>query len=439
MKQIELKVEIPKGSDLNSEVKFPVDKLPAWLQHVVNNYSQIYNTPPEIWAIAFLCGIASASGKRFRLNTGNYSNYPQLWFMIVGTSGTGKSEPLAVAYRPLEKINGERFEKYLLEYEKWEKKGKSGAPPRWHQTLINDTTPEALFSVLGHATNGLTLYRDELSGWFSDIGRYNKSGEVGHYISIYNNKSITINRKLDKPIMIPEPLFNIAGTIQPSILKDVLSHNNAEESGFAQRFLYMYPHFPVRKYQHIDPGKGEIEYYYKFINVLCSFPEETRDLRLSEEAENQYESFFNELEIEREKSDDYWSSVFSKAQIQVLRLALTVKISRYGEVEGTKFDYVESKDMECAISMMRYFIQSLRNLRECMPNMKNSEIIKEIIRSNPEAILTDIAKALGVSKQYVSKIGKGIKVDKLTVDSSENPLPKPRNENLSVNRKKDAI
>lgn len=439
MKQIELKVEIPKGSDLNSEETFPVDKLPAWLQHVVNTHSQIYNTPPEIWAIAFLCGIASASGKRFRLNTGNYSNYPQLWVMIVGTSGTGKSEPLAVAYRPLEKINGERYEKYLLEYEKWEKEGKSGPPPSWHQTLINDTTPEALFSVLGHATNGLTLYRDELSGWFLDIGRYNKSGEVGHYISIYNNKNITINRKQDKPIFIPEPLLSIVGTIQPGVLKDVLTQNNAEQSGFAQRFLYMFPHFPVRKYQRINPGKEEIGYYNSLIKVLCSFPEETRDLRLNEEAENLYESFYNKLEIERAKSDDYWSSVYSKAQIQVLRLALTVKISRHGEVEGTKFDYVEANDMECAILMIRYFIQSLRNLRECMPNMKNSEIIKEILRSSPEASLTDIAKALGVSKQYVSKIGKGIKVDKLTVDSSEIPLPEPRNENITVNRKKDAI
>ncbi|HJE39080.1 MAG TPA: DUF3987 domain-containing protein [Candidatus Amulumruptor caecigallinarius] len=37
--------------------------------------------------------------------------------------------------------------------------------------------------------------RDELSGWLADIGRYGKSGEIQTYLSYWNGKGATIDRK----------------------------------------------------------------------------------------------------------------------------------------------------------------------------------------------------------------------------------------------------
>ena len=42
-------------------------------------------------------------------------------------------------------------------------------------------------------------------------------------------------------------------------------------------------------------------------------------------------------------------------------------------------------------------------------------------------------------KQYASKIGKELKVDKLTVDNSETPLQEPLKDIIDVNHKKDAV
>ena len=156
----------------------------------------------ELWAVAFLTAIATASGKRMYLTVGNYKNYPQLWVIVVGSSGTGKSDAGRVAFRRISEIDTERYIRYQEEYKEWEAEEKQGRPPRWEQMLINDTTPEAMFNALSHAENGLTLNRDELSGWFSDFGRYNKSGEVGHYLSIFDNQTFSINRKKEQPQLI---------------------------------------------------------------------------------------------------------------------------------------------------------------------------------------------------------------------------------------------
>lgn len=435
MKQFKDNVKIPTGSQLSNEVSFPVDLSPHWLQKLINEHSESYGTPPELWATAFLSGISAAAGKKFKLITGNYSNYPQLWLMVIGPSGTGKSDAFRVAFMRLSEINEKRYATYKLAREEWKANEEKGERPHWKQVLVNDTTPEALFATLQFADNGLTLYRDELSGWFSDFGRYNKSGEVGHYLSIFDNNSFSVNRKNDDPLLIPKPLLNIFGTIQPSVLENVLNKNNADQSGFAQRFLYLYPDFPPRKYKKIN-RKPELGRYNEFIDQLT---EGTFDglTELAEDAELAYGEFYDEMEYCKTQSDDFWVSVYSKAQIQVLRLALVVKIARLVDERNT--GYTELKDIQAAIGMQKYFIQSLKKFKEQFGDTKLRlrDIIKNIYKLRPDASPTDIGKIFDVSKQYISRIGQETKVDKLTVDNNENPIQEPISEESTVNHEKD--
>jgi hypothetical protein len=212
MKKMDIIQKIKNGEGVvlpapatEEEVAFPIDLMPEWLQATIREHAESYGTPEELWAAAFLTAIATASGKRMYLTVGNYKNYPQLWVIVVGSSGTGKSDAGRVAFRRISEIDAERYARYQEEYKEWEAEEKQGKPPHWEQMLINDTTPEAMFNALSYADNGLTLNRDELSGWFSDFGRYNKSGEVGHYLSIFDNQTFSINRKKEQPQLIEEP------------------------------------------------------------------------------------------------------------------------------------------------------------------------------------------------------------------------------------------
>lgn len=159
MNKTQLEVEAPEHRN-----EFPIFLLPEWLQKIISEHTESYSSPPELWAIAFLSGLAAAAGKRIYLINGNYKNYPQLWVMVVGSSGAGKSEAFRIAFRRLSEIDTERYIRYQDDFKDWELNVKQGTPPHWNQSLINDTTPEALFNVLAYADKGLTLYRDELSG-----------------------------------------------------------------------------------------------------------------------------------------------------------------------------------------------------------------------------------------------------------------------------------
>jgi hypothetical protein len=415
MIEFQQNIKIPQNAELNSEVSFPIDLLPFWLQEVVGECNISYGTPPELWATAFLCGISAATGKKVSLKNRNYINYPQLWIMVVGQSGTGKSDPLRVAFSPLKKIDEEAYANYRAEYKEWEACGKEGAQPRWKQCLINDTTPEALYGALQHSDSGLTLYRDELSGFFDDIGRYNRSGEIGHYLSIFSNETFSVNRKNDTPLLIKEPFLNIVGTVQPSVLEGIFQKNNAETSGFMQRFLFLFPEFPERKYNPQEVNPDVIQMYNNLINSILNLNEDTTfETTLSPDAEERYKEYYSQCERKRMQGDDFWASVFSKAEIQVLRLALTVKLARLPEKKSA---FVEVEDVECAVEMMEYFIQSLRKFKETIsePRIKTSDLIREIFMENPQANQSEVARMFGVSQQYVNKMAKSVRLHGLVV------------------------
>lgn len=379
---------------------FPIDLLPEWLQSTIRDHAESYGTPEELWAVAFLTAIATASGKRMFLTVGNYKNYPQLWVIVVGSSGTGKSDAGRVAFKRISEIDTERYIQYQEAYKEWEAEEKQGRPPHWEQMLINDTTPEAMFNALSYAENGLTLNRDELSGWFSDFGRYNKSGEVGHYLSIFDNQTFSINRKKEQPQLIEEPFLNIYGTIQPSVLSELLAKNNFEQSGFAQRFMFLYPEFPTRKYKR-GGTTPDPEAFENMINSIESYG--GGEMTLSAEAEDVYEKFYNEMEERRTTANDFWSAVFSKAQIQVLRLALTVKIARLSEEPDTE---VSEMDMVAGVGMMEYFIKSLEKFKVQQREEASTkrDLILKIFAENPEANQTKVAEMVGVSREYVNRV-----------------------------------
>lgn len=420
MKQMSIIERIKSGEGVviptptaQKESTFRIDLLPEWLQSTIREHAESYGTPEELWAVAFLTAIATASGKRMFLTVGNYRNYPQLWIIVVGSSGTGKSDAGRVAFRRLAEIDTEKYIRYQEEYKEWEAEEKQGRPPHWQQMLINDTTPEAMFNALSYADNGLTLNRDELSGWFADFGRYNKSGEVGHYLSIFDNQTFSINRKKEQPQLIEEPLLSIYGTIQPSILSELLTKNNFEQSGFAQRFMFLYPEFKTRKYKR-GATTPDSEIFDNMIASIQSYG--GGEMTLSEAAENVYEQFYNEMEERRSTANDFWSAVLSKAQIQVLRLALTIKIARLPEEPDTE---VAEMDMMAGVGMMDYFINSLEKFKVQQkeePSTKKDLILK-IFKENPEANQTKVAEMVGVSREYVNRVCRS----QFTVHTSTEP------------------
>lgn len=118
--------------------------------------------------------------------------------------------------------------------------------------IVSDVTPEGLYQVLvdkSNAKSGLLLHRDEIKGFFDNMNRYNSSGEISNYLSIYDGTPFPVDRKTLEPQWISNPYLCILGGIQPRAIANAFKPSWADE-GFVQRWLYVYPQvLPEKEYK----------------------------------------------------------------------------------------------------------------------------------------------------------------------------------------------
>ena len=176
-----LKADIQAKSKMmdESETIFPTDGLPQVILDFGQEISEVYGVPIEFPVLSELCAISATIRKKFVVDSGKYKNFGQLWLMFVAPPGVGKTEPVSAAFRPLQKLDNISYEAYQAELCNWRtacsdaKQYKTQEPekPFFKQVLMDDFTPESLYQTMFRNNGAVTLYRDELSGWFADFGR----------------------------------------------------------------------------------------------------------------------------------------------------------------------------------------------------------------------------------------------------------------------------
>lgn len=416
-----LQQELQDNTEQKEEIQnpFPVTSLPEPLQSFVNEISNVYSVPPEFPACAALSATGASIQKKIHLHNGKYTNYPQLWLMLVAPPGIGKSEPLDIAFRKLTEKDKTSYENYSLAMENWKadcisaRKNKTVEPekPVYKQLLINDFTPESLFDTIFKNNNSIALFRDELSGWFSDFGRYNKSGEMGHYLSMFNNADFKINRKTQEPLLISKPFFQVIGSIQPDILSAALKNQHLIENGFASRFLFALPK-RIKKpyYSDLYVDQEIIRRYNELIEHLQKIPYVYEPVKLSIEAKRLFVDFANDLTDKSNNcNENYLKAVYAKMEIHVLRIAIALHVveSVYNDElwDGNK---ILPHTMQNAINIANYFIGTsliLYNQND-ISNYTLTDAIRLIYDRKGIINKQAFADSIGVSRQFISKLCK---------------------------------
>lgn len=400
--------------DDKTEYVFPLNGMPNVILDCVNDLSDVYGSPKDFFSMSSLVACCAAVGKKAILDDGKYKNYPVLWIMNVGPTGSGKSEPIKKAFKPLIQMDINFFDKYKSEIENWKKKcltikNTKDYPekPVLYQTIIDDITPEALYQALGNS-GGVTLCCDELSIWFYNIGRYTKSGEVPRYLSIFDNSTFKINRVGSEPIIVDNPYMSIIGGIQPDVLDEILELNQMKNNGLAQRFLFVYPKQVKKKYYKTSvPNLLFLTKYNKLIYYLHNNNFGT--LTLSTDAKSEFIRFSNELtDKTNATSSDYLKSLYSKFDIHCLRIALILELIKSYSDNPVKPKVVSLETILYAIEICRYFIYcglkviKLGNLTH-EKTLTNKISVAKFLVENCGYSQSFVANVLKVSQQYISK------------------------------------
>lgn len=399
----------------------PISGFPFHLQELIKECVRVYGTHRDFWAISFLQATAIAIGSTYQIKD-KYSNGAVLWAGIVAPSGMGKSEPIDIALSPIYKADStaeEIFNQEMNDYnavnilsqkERKEQGIQIRPKPILKQSLVVDSTPEGLIEAHLINKRGIMIVREELMGWISDFGRYNRSGEVQNMLSSWSEKYFKVTRKGAGSSTIEKPFIPILGGIQPEKLRDLAKDGRALD-GFMQRFIFAYPDQVLKPdYNEEVLSDQYLSYYNKYISTLLSISGQRKPILISRDAKQLYKKFYNENALKvNNLSCDYTRAVYQKLEIIVLRISLILHMSHH--VHDQLFDHpIQPETIKAAIEMTEYFRITAQKVHQ---QIGYSSIITDKIdnRSVAQYLMkigkitkTSLAYALGTSRSQLDRL-----------------------------------
>lgn len=207
---------------------FPLDALPEQIQEMIA-YCTGLNLNIDYAACTVLFTFSVALGSHYQLKVKNgWIEQSDVYMAIVRKTGINKSSPVSIFTSKLELFR--EFDKSFVEYIKQDKTDKSKpllTEPFRRQLVIKDATQEALLKGLFENKHGFGGIYDELSSFLNSFNKYkNSGGDEELFLSLFSGKSISVNRKNNRPLLIEKPLISIIGTMQPEVIVSALGKEN---------------------------------------------------------------------------------------------------------------------------------------------------------------------------------------------------------------------
>jgi len=405
--------QLPIALDPETFVPFPVHVLPRPLSDFIKTVAASIGCDPSFVALPVLTVCAAAIGNTRRLVVKDGWQVPSiLWGVIVGESGTLKSPALKAAQKPIQERQQQWFKKYheeiaAFEAAEEERKQRMKHPlvpagevpvekvvPIRQRCLVSDATIEGLVSVLSDNWRGVLLIRDELAGWIGSFDKYNARGkasaDAGHWLSLYNGASITVDRKTgDRPtVFVPQPAVSICGGIQPGILDKMIGSEH-RDNGLLSRLLLAFP--PRRQKQWTDASiPQEIEAGYDahvcgLLNLKGNvFDEEPspQKVRLSTEASDLFKQYVDRNGAEQFKYTGDLAAAWSKLEEIPARLALVIHCVRCVAGDCSDPLICDADSMRAGIELATWFknetLRVYRRMAESSDQRRRRELCEWI-------------------------------------------------------------
>ena len=400
-----------------TEPTLPSDWLSSKVQDYIRTVSESYGCPQEFVVASCFLTAGIAAGKKVQLVTNPYTNYPCDFICMVGKPSRNKTGPLKEVTSPLREQDKTAFTAYIkekaaYEHDKREDKNYEGEQPVFHQRVAGDSSPESRNALLAQG-DMIIIVADELKSLIDSFGRYSKGGngssaEISQLLSIWSNVSFVINRKSEDTKLVDDPAMSIIGGIQPALIGKTFGTDALMDSGFTQRFLFVFPD-KVNFVKRCDRKRMTQEmrtHWHDIIDRLFSM--EPLKLQLSHEAEQLYAEYADANDVKADtEEDDYIGGVIQKMNIHVPRLAIMAHLLSDHWSEPV----ITGDAMRYAIRVADYFIRIhiehiyplLREQNAVQRQLTNADLLRMVKRQFKIKSQNSLAEALGVSQQYVNK------------------------------------
>ena len=413
--------EPEKGSEAK-EGEFPLNLFPNIIVKIARTLenTRLYPVGYTVMSILFALSVVIGRSRVLVTRLGEFA--ANLFILLVGMKGTYKSHPLTWAIKPLLQHDARLIRKYEEDYAAYlrssstdKASGCAQEPPRPPLYLLNDTTPEALYTSLYHNQNGVGLYGDEASKILTQANRYSRQAELDNLLSLFSGAPVSIRRATNRHDKILDcPFLSVTGTIQPSRLFELFK-GERYEAGLLDRFLIV-----AEFGYHAKPWNltGEIADEFdaeKALKDIVKKLEHSRgeEYTLSHDAAMLIEGWQNEKEHELERNGtDIQFGVFRKMQIYCFRFALLLQV--LWDLDSSS---ANPENVVSAINALRatvltdHFHEIACGIAQEVAHAPVSAKEKEVLDALPNAFAAHqglmIAKAMGMGKTaYYGMLGK---------------------------------
>ena len=368
--------------------QFPIEVFPLRVQQIISATTENLGFPIDFIGASMLFAASVAIGNTYKVEVKKgFQEAAVLYLAIVGPPGSNKTHPLHFALAPIMETDKRSFNNYEQEQKNYERimnlskaeRETEGleypAKPNWQKILLSDYTPEALSVIHKFNKRGLGVYVDELAGWFKNFNRYNKGSEMELWLSNWNSKPWTIDRKMGEPIHIPRPYISVAGTLQNALLT-ALAKEGRTENGFTDRILFAFPDDLKKPYwteKEID--QSIIDTWQNIIGILMSMPLELDDdltakpkiLRFDNDAKQLLFAWQRKNTDECNDESGTIGGIYSKMDMYAVRLALILQMidSACNKYEA---ESVTVKAVKGSLLLVDYFKKTAVKVHQIISN-----------------------------------------------------------------------
>ncbi|WP_194852340.1 DUF3987 domain-containing protein [Nonlabens antarcticus] len=343
--------------------EFPSEIYPDDIEKFTNELTQSMDFPKDYVGTAILMACSSVIGTSFQYKfKKGWIGKGNLYMIVCGNPGDGKTPALNNCIQPLRKIDREnllRFESEINQFKNLKEEDQSKVDkPRLKRMLLNDFTLEALIKHHVNNPHGITIYVDEIKGWLNNFSRYTQSGETEQYLSFWSGIAVQTDRATVEQQQVDDPFVNVLGSIQIKALKS-LGANGRADNGFIDRFLFAYPH----ESKSLNWNEREITerfqaLYNSIINKIYSLAKgkiQPEVIEFSKEAK----SYLIQWQNDRPKDHfhEFEKGIEAKLQEYVLRFSLILEVVD-SVCSKRKVEQITVDSVKKAIKLFHYFLGS---------------------------------------------------------------------------------
>lgn len=384
---------------------FPNWYLPEDLKKVIEAVAKGYNVTPDIPTAAMFSAAGAALGKTIIGHSGNHTNHPFLWFVIVGPKALGKSKPVEFFYSPLVEADNESARRYNQELSAWKAapKDQRGDPPMLMTRVCQNATDERVFHKLAQNGGSLAWVCDEFGTLMGGMGRYSSGGNsmmINNLLSLHTGLLFSRETVSDEALRVEAPAVTIMATTQPATIKKLMAPHL--ENGFFERFCYIRADrlTEVRLPSKI-PDEATSTWRDHIDRLTRNHVSDVYEDYHAQEVHNNALLRWQSTSLDAD--DETIASIYTKANYVCCRLLPIVARLRGEEViDRPTMLY----SVDCTDFLINHQIKVYLEMRETIASqLSNKEVARFLLEKGLIPNKSQLAKFLGISKSAVTQWG----------------------------------